>query len=92
MTDLKARLEALAAKAMSAAPATERLDAHYEIAAHLPEIIAALSAAERVRGLEGACRDALEIITDSWGEDQIERGYDQACNVLRAILAKQEQQ
>lgn len=36
--------------------------------------------------LRAAARDAIEIIKDSWGEDQIEAGDDQACNVLLAAL------
>lgn len=33
-----------------------------------------------------AAKFALEIITDSWGSDQMESGDDQAANILRAAL------
>lgn len=36
--------------------------------------------------LRKAMKWALEIITDSWGDDQIEQGDDQAANILRAAL------
>ena len=44
--------------------------------------------AQEIERLEQAARDAIEIIKDSWGEDQIEAGDDQACNVLLAALGE----
>lgn len=40
--------------------------------------------------LREAMRFAVEIITDSWGEEQMESGDCQAVNVLRAALAGSE--
>lgn len=39
-----------------------------------------------IDGLLGAATDAIEIITDSWGEDAMERGDCQAVNRLRAAI------
>ncbi len=35
-----------------------------------------------------ALRDVLEILRDSWGDEQMEHGDDQAANIIRAILAR----
>jgi hypothetical protein len=42
-----------------------------------------------IDALRAAMTNAVEIIKDSWGLDQIEAGDDQACNVLMTALNKE---
>ena len=53
----------------------ETLEREARLVAAAPDLLAALET-------------ALEMLTDSWGEEQIAAGDDQVANVIKAAIAK----
>ena len=53
----------------------EEAEAHARLIAAAPDMLAALET-------------ALEMLVDSWGDEQIAAGDDQVANVLKAAIAK----